>query len=194
MTIQGGKTYEKWNAYGQSKTANILFSIGLAKRFGDRGVLSYSLNPGAIMTNLGAHLDFAPGGDLEVLGRFWPFTDVYTRIANFCPFFYIARVSRMTGSPFGFEEGEKEMLTHEQGIATHVFASFDPVLKGMLSCWFPSSFFFFWNYFPSHPSPLCSLKINKLTSIAFDRTQRRISAGKGSSGRLLCRRHFSPCH
>ncbi|KAL6795027.1 NAD(P)-binding protein [Trichoderma sp. SZMC 28012] len=106
LNYDGGKTYEKWNAYGQSKTANILFSIGLAKRFGDRGVLSYSLNPGAIITNLGAHLDFAPGGDLEVL----------------------ARVSKLTGSPFGFEE-QKEMLTHEQGIATHVFASFDPVLK-----------------------------------------------------------------
>lgn len=98
----------------------------------------------------------------------------------------------MTGSPFGWEQ-EKEMLTHEQGIATHVFASFDPVLKGMFSCWSPSSFFF-WNYFPLHPSSLSFLKSNKLTSIAFDRTQRRISAGKGSSCRLLCRHRFSPCH
>ncbi|KAL6797578.1 hypothetical protein GGI42DRAFT_76546 [Trichoderma sp. SZMC 28013] len=106
LNYDGGETYDKWNAYGQSKTANVLFSIGLAKRFGDRGVLSYSLNPGAIITNLGAHLDFAPGGDLEVL----------------------ARVSKLTGSPFGWEE-TKEMLTPERGIATHVFASFDPVLK-----------------------------------------------------------------
>ena len=69
MTKQGGKTYEKWNAYGQSKSANMLFSMGLAKRFGDRGVLSYSLNPGAIMTNLAAHFDFGPGGDIETLGK-----------------------------------------------------------------------------------------------------------------------------
>ncbi|EHK22544.1 uncharacterized protein TRIVIDRAFT_179867 [Trichoderma virens Gv29-8] len=105
LNYDGGKTYEKWNAYGQSKSANVLFSIGLAKRFGDRGVLSYSLNPGAVMTNLAGHLDFAPGGDLETL----------------------ARVSQLTGSPFGW--GDREMLSHERGIATHVFASFDPALK-----------------------------------------------------------------
>jgi NAD(P)-dependent dehydrogenase (short-subunit alcohol dehydrogenase family) len=71
MVVQGGETYEKWNAYGQSKTANILFSIGLANKYGDRGVLAYSLNPGAIATtNLAGHLDFAPGGDLDSLGEF----------------------------------------------------------------------------------------------------------------------------
>ena len=32
------RDYEKWAAYGQSKTANILFSVGLEQRLGDRGV------------------------------------------------------------------------------------------------------------------------------------------------------------
>jgi NAD(P)-dependent dehydrogenase (short-subunit alcohol dehydrogenase family) len=68
-TIQEGKTYEKWTAYGQSKTANVLFSRELAKRLGERGLLAFSLNPGSIMTNLAGHLDFAPGGDLDNLGR-----------------------------------------------------------------------------------------------------------------------------
>lgn len=44
--------YEKWTAYGQSKTANVLFSVGLAAR----GVTSYSLHPGVIMTELSRHL------------------------------------------------------------------------------------------------------------------------------------------
>ena len=46
------KTYEKWKAYGQSKTANILFTKGLVKR----GFTSYALHPGVILTELGRHL------------------------------------------------------------------------------------------------------------------------------------------
>jgi len=46
------KSYEKWKAYGQSKTANILFTQGLARR----GYTSYALHPGVILTELGRHL------------------------------------------------------------------------------------------------------------------------------------------
>ena len=45
-------TYEKWKAYGQSKTANILFTVELARR----GYTAYSLHPGVILTELGRHL------------------------------------------------------------------------------------------------------------------------------------------
>jgi NAD(P)-dependent dehydrogenase (short-subunit alcohol dehydrogenase family) len=48
--------YDPWLAYGRSKTANALFSRELARRYGDRGVQSYSVHPGVIMTNLGRHL------------------------------------------------------------------------------------------------------------------------------------------
>jgi NAD(P)-dependent dehydrogenase (short-subunit alcohol dehydrogenase family) len=48
--------YEPWIAYGRSKTANALFSRGLAQRFGDVGLLSFSVHPGGIMTDLGRHL------------------------------------------------------------------------------------------------------------------------------------------
>ena len=47
------RDYEKWTAYGQSKTANILFSVGLEQRLGDKGIHSYALHPGGIQTNLG---------------------------------------------------------------------------------------------------------------------------------------------
>ena len=50
------REYEKWPAYGQSKTANILFSVGLDKRFGDQGITALALHPGGIMTNLGRHM------------------------------------------------------------------------------------------------------------------------------------------
>jgi NAD(P)-dependent dehydrogenase (short-subunit alcohol dehydrogenase family) len=48
--------YEKWTAYGQSKTANILFTVELERRFGARGVHAFAVHPGMIMTDLGRHL------------------------------------------------------------------------------------------------------------------------------------------
>ncbi|KAI1372766.1 NAD(P)-binding protein [Hypoxylon crocopeplum] len=57
--FSGGKTYEHWTAYGQSKTANILFAFGLTKRLKDRGVTSTAVNPGNNGdTRLGSHLKF----------------------------------------------------------------------------------------------------------------------------------------
>ena len=50
-------TYEKWKAYGQSKTANILFTVELEKRLGGQGIHSYALHPGVIMTELSRHLE-----------------------------------------------------------------------------------------------------------------------------------------
>jgi NAD(P)-dependent dehydrogenase (short-subunit alcohol dehydrogenase family) len=49
--------YDKWLAYGQAKTANVLFTIALEKRFKDRGVHAYAVHPGAIRTELGRHMD-----------------------------------------------------------------------------------------------------------------------------------------
>ena len=51
--MKAGKTYDQWAAYGQSKSANNLFSIALAKRFGTEGLVVVSLCPGAVATNLG---------------------------------------------------------------------------------------------------------------------------------------------
>jgi len=45
-------SYEPMTAYGQSKTANVLFAVGLAERVGGRGVVSVSVHPGSVMTNL----------------------------------------------------------------------------------------------------------------------------------------------
>lgn len=50
------REYEKWASYGQSKTANILFSVGLENRLKDQGIHAYAVHPGGIMTNLGRHL------------------------------------------------------------------------------------------------------------------------------------------
>lgn len=50
------RDYDKWKAYGQSKTANILFAVGLEDRFGAAGIHAYALHPGGIQTNLGRHM------------------------------------------------------------------------------------------------------------------------------------------
>ncbi len=49
---------------GQSKTANILFSVGLEARYGQRGIHAYAVHPGGINTNLGRHLDAAMVAEL----------------------------------------------------------------------------------------------------------------------------------
>jgi len=41
-----GETYNTFLAYGQSKTANILFSGSLNKELGERGVRTYAVHPG----------------------------------------------------------------------------------------------------------------------------------------------------
>jgi NAD(P)-dependent dehydrogenase (short-subunit alcohol dehydrogenase family) len=46
------RRYEPWAAYGQSKTANVLFAVEATKRWADDGVTVNALMPGAIRTNL----------------------------------------------------------------------------------------------------------------------------------------------
>jgi NAD(P)-dependent dehydrogenase (short-subunit alcohol dehydrogenase family) len=50
------RDYEPWNAYGQSKSANILFTIELERRLARRGVHAYAVHPGVILTDLFRHL------------------------------------------------------------------------------------------------------------------------------------------
>jgi NAD(P)-dependent dehydrogenase (short-subunit alcohol dehydrogenase family) len=49
--------YDKWLAYGQAKTANILFAVHLDKLAHDHGVRAFALHPGRILTELVRHLD-----------------------------------------------------------------------------------------------------------------------------------------
>jgi NAD(P)-dependent dehydrogenase (short-subunit alcohol dehydrogenase family) len=44
--------FERWRAYGQSKTANVLFAVQLDKLAQDRGIRAFALHPGLIDTDL----------------------------------------------------------------------------------------------------------------------------------------------
>jgi NAD(P)-dependent dehydrogenase (short-subunit alcohol dehydrogenase family) len=46
------RAYDPWLAYGQSKTANVLFAVGATKRWFRDGITANALMPGAIATNL----------------------------------------------------------------------------------------------------------------------------------------------
>lgn len=48
--------YDKWEAYGQAKTANVLFAVELDRRGADSGVRAFALHPGGILTPLQRHL------------------------------------------------------------------------------------------------------------------------------------------
>ncbi len=50
------RPYDKWESYGQSKTANSLFAVGFNARFSEFGVTANAVMPGGIMTPLQRHL------------------------------------------------------------------------------------------------------------------------------------------
>jgi len=58
--------YDPWIAYGQSKTADALFAVGLDARAAARGVHAFSVHPGGIMTELQRHMPRE-----ELIARQW---------------------------------------------------------------------------------------------------------------------------
>jgi len=53
--LQGKQKYSGWQAYGQSKLANILFTYELARRLEGTDVTVNALHPGFVATNFGAN-------------------------------------------------------------------------------------------------------------------------------------------
>ncbi|MGV9340335.1 SDR family NAD(P)-dependent oxidoreductase [Streptomyces sp. NPDC003688] len=96
--VQWREGYDKWQAYGQAKTANALFALHLDELGRDSGVRAFSLHPGGIMTPLQRHL-----AKEEMVERGW--IDEQGNPLN----------------PSGFK-------TPEQGAATQVWAATSPQL------------------------------------------------------------------
>jgi NAD(P)-dependent dehydrogenase (short-subunit alcohol dehydrogenase family) len=93
--------YDKWVAYGQSKTANSLFAVHLDLLARDSGVRAFSLHPGGILTPLQRHL---PHEEQVALG--------------------MIDEDGSPGSMFRFK-------TAEQGAATQVWAATSPRLADL---------------------------------------------------------------
>ncbi len=95
--------YEKWQAYGQSKTANALFANALSRRLKDSGGLAFSVHPGGIFTPLQRHL---PKEEMVMLG--WINED---------------------GSPT--ELAKQGFKSPEQGCSTTLWAATTELLEGL---------------------------------------------------------------
>lgn len=57
--------YDKWQAYGQAKTADALFAVGMNKRLAQHGGRAFAVHPGGIVTPLQRHL---PNEEMVALG------------------------------------------------------------------------------------------------------------------------------
>ncbi|MFS7367540.1 SDR family NAD(P)-dependent oxidoreductase [Serratia proteamaculans] len=99
--IQFNQGYDKWLAYGQSKTANALFAFHLDKLGQDSGVRAFSLHPGMIPTPLQR---FIPKEEMIALG--WMDAE---------------------GNP----ADPAALKTPQQGAATQVWAATSPQLEGI---------------------------------------------------------------
>ena len=106
--------YEKWTAYGQSKTANVLFSIELERRLGGRGVHAWAVHPGMIMTDLGRHLTQE---DLAMI-------QAMTKGGG------EKKEGTSSGGSGGSRGGMPGYKTIPQGAATSVWAATAPELEG----------------------------------------------------------------
>lgn len=98
------RAYDRWAAYGQSKTANVLFALELDRRGQAAGVRTFSVHPGGILdTNLAKHLsqqELRAVGVVDTQGR--PIID-----------------------PFN------GLKTVAQGAATQVWCATNPRLRGL---------------------------------------------------------------
>lgn len=61
------RAYDKWVAYGQSKTANALFAMGVDSRGCQKGVRAFSVHPGQILTDLTRHLSASEIASFDVM-------------------------------------------------------------------------------------------------------------------------------
>jgi NAD(P)-dependent dehydrogenase (short-subunit alcohol dehydrogenase family) len=99
--------YDKFLAYGASKTANVLHMVELDRRLGDRGVRAYCVHPGVVATSLARHMT----------------RDDFAALDHITP-------ARST------EKTERIDIRHEfvlpaQGAATQVWAAVSPELTGL---------------------------------------------------------------
>jgi NAD(P)-dependent dehydrogenase (short-subunit alcohol dehydrogenase family) len=70
--VQFEHGYDKWLAYGQSKTANILFAVQLDAFAKGQGVRAFAVHPGSIRTNLVrflSHDELVAGGVIDEDGN-----------------------------------------------------------------------------------------------------------------------------
>lgn len=97
------RPYDRWEAYGQSKTANALFAVALDSVGRTQGVRAFSVHPGGIVTDLLRHM---PQAEIEA-----------------------HNIIDENGKPIIDPENNKK--TPQQGAATSVWCATSSQLDGM---------------------------------------------------------------
>ena len=100
--------YKTFAAYGQAKTANILFSIGLNDKFAAEGIKSYAVHPGGELS-----LSFSK--------------NLMIMLTNAAIWTDLSR--NLNTEDYKFIEGIAEFVTHDQGTSTMLVAALDPALN-----------------------------------------------------------------
>jgi NAD(P)-dependent dehydrogenase (short-subunit alcohol dehydrogenase family) len=100
------RPYDKWAAYGQSKSANSLFAVELDKRGQEHGIRAFAVHPGEILTDLSRHMT---DEDLRAYGIY--------RVNG------VITIPDASKVPLRFK-------TVEQGAATTIWAAVSPQLNG----------------------------------------------------------------
>jgi NAD(P)-dependent dehydrogenase (short-subunit alcohol dehydrogenase family) len=104
------RPYDRWQAYGQSKTANVLLAVAVDRRGEDDGIRAFAVHPGGILTGLSQYMT-----DEELAS------------------YGISRADLAGGPiPHGLSVAEGGLFkTTEQGAATSVWCATSPRLTGM---------------------------------------------------------------
>ena len=98
------REYVPWMAYGQSKTANILFALAMDERGKAHGVRAFSLHPGSIVS---------------------------TGLSKYVPSELLRAAGLVDEGGNPIIDPAKNMKTVEQGAATSVWCATSPQLDGM---------------------------------------------------------------
>jgi NAD(P)-dependent dehydrogenase (short-subunit alcohol dehydrogenase family) len=121
--FENGKTYDPWLAYGQSKTANILFTTALAAKLASKGILAFAVHPGIITTNLASHIEYS---EFPKLVKMYEDNGVYHKSLH------RTRMLTTTGAPTpGFDRDVA------QGTSGTIFAALSPSLESKSFLWSP---------------------------------------------------------
>ena len=98
------RDYDKFVAYGASKTANILHAVEADRRLREMGIRAYAVHPGTVATSLARHMS---SSDFSQLRKF------------------VAATTEARGQE---SDGFLDFVMPEQGAATQVWAAVSPEL------------------------------------------------------------------
>lgn len=111
------REYDPWLAYGQSKTANILFAVEATRRWARDGITANALHPGAIMTNLQRHITAEQLAALRSGSGVQPFKNVEQGAATSA---FVATSPLLEGIGGRYFQDSNQAVRHVEGIATGV--------------------------------------------------------------------------